>query len=92
MSIFTENGITITTPKTLTVNTTENVIVNATKDTTINAVNAIINASTKADVIAPQVNLGATGGVAVAKDGDPVMAGSTVIGTIKASSTVVKTI
>lgn len=89
---FDENGITITTPKTLTINATENVVVNATKDATINAVNATINASTKANVIAPKVNLGAEGGVAVAKDGDPVMAGSTVVGTIKASSTVVKTI
>lgn len=97
---FTDAGITVTTPKTLTinatesvvVNTTKNTVVNATEDVTINGVNVTVNASAKADVIAPQVNLGASGGVAVAKDGDPVMAGSTVVGTIKASSTVVKTI
>ena len=95
-----ENGITITTPKTLTVNTTENAIINATKsvtvtateDATINGVNVTVNASTKANVVAPTVNLGAEGGVAVAKDGDEVVMGTTVVGTIKASSTVVKTI
>ena len=87
-----DSGITITTPKTLTVNTTENVVVNASGDATINGANVEVNASVKANVIAPEVNLGGEGGVAIAKDGDSVVAGSTVIGTIQASSTVVKTI
>lgn len=85
-----ENGITITTPKTLTVNATENVLVNATKDVTVNGVNAVVNASAKANVIAPEVNLGIEGGKAIALDGDPVVAGSTVVGNIQASSITTK--
>ena len=81
---FTENGIIITTPKTLTVNATENVV--------INGVDVEVNASGKANVVASEVNLGAEGGVAIARQGDSVVAGSTVIGTIQASSTVVKSI
>lgn len=89
---FTENGIIITTPKTLTVNATENVVVNATGDATINGVNIEVNASGKANITAPEVNLGGEGGVPVAKQGDSVVAGSTVIGTIQAAGTVVKSI
>lgn len=87
-----ENGITITTPKALTINATENVVVNATRDATINGVNVDVNASAKANIVAPEVNLGAEGGVPVAKQGDSVVAGTTVIGTIQASGTVVKSI
>ena len=90
---FTENGITITTPKTLTVNTTENAIVNATGDVTVNGANVEVNATTQATINSANVYLGGKdGAVAVAKDGDEVRSGSTVVGTIKASSTVVKTI
>ena len=87
-----ENVIEFTSDNGISITTTKNLTVNATKDVTINGVNVTVNASAKADVIAPQVNLGGSGGVPVAKDGDPVMAGSAVIGTIKASGTVVKTI
>lgn len=90
---FTENGITITTPKTLTVNTTENAVVNATGDLIVNGVNVEVNATTKATINSAAVYLGGEdGAVAIAKDGDEVRSGSTVVGTIKASSTVVKTI
>lgn len=90
---FTENGITITTPKTLTVNTTENAIVNATGDVTVNGANVEVNATTKATINSAAVYLGGENdAVAIAKDGDEVRSGSTVVGTIKASSTVVKTI
>lgn len=70
-----ESGITITTPKTITVNAEENVLVNVTG---------------KASVIAPEINLGIEGGKAIALDGDEVMSGETVIGTIKASSITTK--
>lgn len=75
---FTENGIEITTPKTLTVNAIEDVVVNA--------VNAEINASGKANITASEINLGGAGGKKVCLDGDEVLAGSTVIGTVKSSS------
>lgn len=70
-----ESGIIITTPKTITVNAEENVLVNVTG---------------KASVIAPEINLGIEGGKAIALDGDEVMSGNTVIGTIKASSITTK--
>ena len=73
---FTDDGITITSPK----------------DVTINAINTTVNASGNANIFGATVNLGGEGGVAVAKDGDKVMSGSTVVGTISATSTVVKTI
>ena len=90
---FTENGITITTPKTLTVNTTENAVINATGDAIVNGSNIVVNATTQATINSAAVYLGGeTGAKAIARDGDEVMAVSTVVGTIKASSTVVKTI
>lgn len=73
-----ENGITITTPKSLTVNATEDVVVNG--------VDVSVNASGKANIVASEVNLGGTGGKKVCLDGDEVMSGSTVIGTVKSSS------
>ena len=73
-----ENGIEITTPKSLTVNATENVVVNG--------VDVNVNASGKANIVASVINLGGTGGKKVCLDGDEVMAGSTVIGTVKSSS------
>ena len=80
--VMDENGITITTPKSL--------VVNATEDVTVNAVNVIVNASAKASVVSPAVNLGIEGGKKIALDGDPVKSGNTVVGNIVASSTTTK--
>ena len=73
-----ENGIEITTPKSLIVNATENV--------EVNGVDVSVNASGKANIVASEVNLGGTGGKKVCLDGDEVISGSTVIGTVKSSS------
>lgn len=71
---FTENGINITSPKDITI-TCEKAVVNATTESTINA---------------PSINLGGTGGQPVARVGDNVVSGTTVIGQIGAGSAIVK--
>ena len=68
---FTDTGIEITTDK----------------DITVNGANVNVNATTAANVFAPVVSLGASGGKKVALDGDPVKSGNTVVGNIVASST-----
>lgn len=71
---FTANGINITSPK----------------DITLTCDKAVVTATTSATITAPAINLGGEGGQAVARVGDNVVSGTTVIGQIGAGSAVVK--
>lgn len=59
---------------------------------TIEAPNVNVNATTSAIVTSPSIELGGTGGKKIALDGDPVMAGQTVVGNVQASSTTTKSL
>lgn len=61
-----------------------------TKDLSVSCLNANVVASASVVVESPSVDLGSVGGQQVALNGDPVMAGGVVIGTIQASSTKVR--
>ena len=67
-----------------------NLKITGTGTITVEAPTVNVNASTSAVVTSPSIELGGTGGKAVALDGDPVMAGQTVVGNIRASSTTTK--
>lgn len=71
---FTADGINITSPK----------------DISLTCDNAIVTATTSATITAPAINLGGEGGQAVARVGDNVVSGTTVIGQIGAGSSIVK--
>ena len=73
---FTANGINITTPK----------------DITITCDKANVTATTSATITAPAVDLGGTGGKAIARHGDQVKSGNTVVGTIVATTTISKSL
>lgn len=71
---FTEEGINITSPN----------------DINLTCLNANINATTSATITSPIINLGGEGGQPVARVGDDVVSGTTVIGQIGAGSAIVK--
>lgn len=74
LSIASDGGITITTEK----------------DVSMTCKNASIKATQSAVVESPSIDLGGTGGLAIARHGDNVVSGVTVIGTIQASSTIAR--
>lgn len=59
---------------------------------TITAPNVNVNATSSAIVTSPNIELGGTGGKKIALDGDPVMAGQTVVGNVQASSVTTKSL
>lgn len=67
-----------------------NLKITGTGTITVEAPTVNVNASTSAVVTSPSIELGGTGGKAVALDGDPVIAGQTVVGNIRASATKTK--
>lgn len=69
-----------------------NLKITGTGTITVEAPNVNVNASTSAVVTSPSVELGGTGGKKVALDGDTVVAGDVVIGTIVATSTKTKAV
>lgn len=73
---FTANGINITSPK----------------DITVTCDKANVIATTSATITAPAVNLGGAGGKAIARHGDQVKSGNTVVGTIVATTTISKSL
>lgn len=62
------------------------------KDLSITCLNASINASGSVAVTSPSIDLGGEGGNAIARHGDSVVSGTAVIGTIQASSTIVRSL
>ena len=74
LSIGEDGGITITTEK----------------DVSMTCLNASINASVSAVVNSPSIDLGGTGGKAIARHGDQVKSGNTVVGTIVATTTIAR--
>lgn len=91
---FSNNNLTITGTGTLNINAPtinvsgDNVNVTATATAKVEAPVVSINASTSATITSPSVSLGGSGGKKVALDGDVVMSGSVVVGTIVATSEV----
>ena len=73
---FTENGINITSPK----------------DITLTCNKAVVTATTSATITAPAINLGGEGGIPLARHGDQVKSGNTVVGTIVATTTISKSL
>lgn len=69
-----------------------NLKITGTGTITVEAPTVNVNASTSAVVTSPSVELGGTGGKKVALDGDTVVAGDVVVGTIVATSTKTKAV
>ena len=91
---FGQNTLNITGTGTLNINAPtinvsgDNVNVTATATAKVEAPVVSINASASATITSPSVNLGGSGGKKVALDGDVVMSGDVVVGTIVATSEV----
>lgn len=76
LSVGADGGITITTSK----------------DVSLTCLNASVTASQSAVVNSPSIDLGGTGGKAIARHGDQVKSGNTVVGTIVATTTIARSL
>lgn len=88
---FKSDGIDITTPGKVTVNA-KNATLTVEETTEITTKTATVTASQTATITAPTVNLGGTGGKTIARHGDQVKSGNTVVGTIVATSATTKSL
>lgn len=68
------------------------ITIKSTKQVNVEAPTVNVNATTSAKVVSPSIDLGGDGGLAIARQGDQVVQGTTVVGTIKASSVITRSL